>query len=81
MRGQIAAMILTGIAAAGMFAALNSAHQPQPVPPRMVAFAPKEYPSNANEPRVSQSHIARLPTRRIRCADLSGACFHKRPMQ
>ena len=94
MRGVIASIILTGIASAGMFAALLSAasRNPQaarPMPSGITVVAPTVRPAVPQTP-AHQSNVTRhqdkevaavtLPPRRIRCAGLADACFYNGPM-
>lgn len=90
MRGAIASIILTGIAAAGMFAALSAAtRSPQPARPMrsgITVVAPTVRPA-VPEALVYQSYVTRHQDKevaaaapRIRCAGLADACFYGGPM-
>lgn len=91
MRGAIASIILTGIAAAGMFAALSAASrysQPaRPIPSGTTVVAPTVRPAvpaapfyQLNLTRHKEVAEATLPPHRIRCAGLADACFYNGPM-
>ena len=92
MRWAIASIILTGIAAAGMFAALSAASwnpQPErPMPSGMTVVYPTvrsavpEAPAHPSDVMRHQEKevAATLPPRRIRCAGLADACFYNGPM-
>ena len=93
MRGAIASIILTGIAAAGMFAALSAASrnpQPEwPMPSGMTVVYPAvrsavpeapAHPSDVMRHRDKEVAAVTLPPRRIRCAGLADTCFYNGPM-